>query len=345
MRRNLGWLPGTPIIMVLMTTLLMTGGCSLITTYWGLRDIPVEELKTEFADSDSEFIPVNNMMVHVRDEGSGPVLVLLHGILSSLQTWDGWAPVLSQDYRVIRLDLPGFGLTGLPGNDAGQFNVGLVNDTVLKVLAARNVKKATFIGNSFGGYVSWHMALDHPELVERVVLIDPVSFPQKWPFVLNLVRRPPLRLFAPFTIPRYSVAIGLYQVYGDDGRLSEKTITRYHHLMLRPGNRDAMLAVLDWLESMEQPFDAEPESDIYNIKQPLMTMWGKKDAWVPYDPIGKEWEAAYPDQPHAVYADAGHIPMEEIPSQTLMDLLAFLKSTDKKLGYPEAHWRACSTGK
>ncbi len=328
-RRLLGGLTVTVLIM------LTTGGCSLITTYFGFRDIPVEDLQTEYANSESEFIPVNDMMVHVRDEGSGPVLVLLHGILSSLHTWDGWVPTLSQDYRVIRLDLPGFGLTGLPGNGSGDFSLELVTDTVLKILADRHVEKATFIGNSFGGEVSWRLAVEHPELVERVVLIDAKSFPQKWPFVLNLVRRPPLRTFSSFTIPRYSVAIGLYQVYGDDGRLSQDTITRYHHMMLRPGNRKAMLEVMDWIEENERPDGAEPEAGLYKISQPLMTMWGKKDAWIPYEKVGKQWEAAYPDATHVVYKDAGHIPMEEIPSQTLMDLLAFLDATNQSLGYTE----------
>lgn len=336
MRHNLRGLTGILILTtILAATLLMTGGCALITNYYGLRDIPVEELQAEYANSESEFVPVNDMMVHVRDEGSGPVLVLLHGILSSLHTWDGWASPLSRDYRVIRMDLPGFGLTGLPGNGAGDFSLELVMDTVLKVLAGRNVTKATFIGNSFGGEVSWRLAVEHPELVERVVLIDAKSFPQKWPFVLNLVRRPPLRLFAPFTIPRYSVAIGLYQVYGDDGRLSPDTITRYHKMMLRPGNRKAMLEVMDWIEENEQPYGAEPESGLYDIKQPLMTMWGERDNWVPYDSVGKQWQAAYPDATHVTYADAGHIPMEEVPSQTLFDLVAFLESTDAETGYAD----------
>jgi pimeloyl-ACP methyl ester carboxylesterase len=64
-----------------------------------------------------------------------------------------------------------------------------------------------------------------------------------------------------------------------------------------------------------------------------MTMWGKKDKWIPFDPIGKLWQAAYPDATHVVYEDAGHVPMEEIPAQTLGDLLAFLQATDPKLGY------------
>jgi pimeloyl-ACP methyl ester carboxylesterase len=308
--------------------MLLSGGCAAITNYFGLKDIPTVELMAAYTNSESEFISVNGMKVHVRDEGEGPVLVLLHGVMSSLHTWDGWVPVLSQDYRVIRMDLPGFGLTGLPAEGSAAFDLDLVKDTVLKVLENRKVTSATFIGNSFGGYISWRMAVERPDLVERVVLIDAKSFPQKWPWLLKMMTRFPLRQLAPITTPRYSVAIGIYQVYGDDGRVAPGIIDRYHQLLLREGNRKAMIEVLDWVQSTEKPFGSEPEAGIYDIRQPLMTMWGGKDTWIPYDPIGKQWQAAYPGATHAVYPDAGHVPMEEIPAQTLTDLLTFLQSTD-----------------
>jgi len=322
------WSLNMPILSVLTAILLMAGGCTHVVDYYGLRDIPLPELTAEYANDESEFIPANGMMVHVRDEGSGPVLVLLHGAFSSLHTWDAWVPVLAHDYRIIRLDLPGFGLTGLPADGTMEFSLDLVKDTIFKILNERNVTTATFIGNSFGGYISWRLAVDNPELVERVVLIDPLSFPQKWTWMMKSPTWFPWRQLAPIIAPQYTVAMGVYQAYGDNNRIGKGIIRRYHRLLLREGNRDAMLDVLDWVKSIEKPFGSEPETGIYDIKQPLMTMWGKKDRWIPFDPIGKLWQEAYPDAVHTIYEDAGHIPMEEIPAQTLTDLMAFLKATD-----------------
>lgn len=326
------WLLRKTAVLVLTAVLFLSGGCTCIMDYHGLRNIPLPELQAEYANAESEFVTVNGMMVHLRDEGAGPVLVLLHGVLASLHTWDDWVPTLARNYRVIRLDLPSFGLTGTSSDAAGAFDPELVLDTILKVLADRGVTRATFIGSSFGGYLCWRLAAEHPHLVERMVLIDAVSFPQQWTWLIKAPTWFPLRQLAPAITPRYTVAIGLHQAYGDDGRIAPGTIRRYHRLLLRPGNRDSMIKVLDWIKSLARPLDADPEAGLVGLRQPLMTMWGKKDKWVPFDPVGRRWQETYPDAVHVVYPDVGHMPMEEIPARSLMDLMAFLKATDLEPG-------------
>jgi len=75
-------------------------------------DLPIAALKQKYAGGASRFALIEGMNVHYRDEGAGPPLVLIHGTLSSLHTWDGWVGQLAPHRRVIRLDLAGFGLTG-----------------------------------------------------------------------------------------------------------------------------------------------------------------------------------------------------------------------------------------
>jgi len=317
-----------------MFSLLLTGiffltGCSWL----GLRNSTLDELKRDYVTSESEFIPVNGMNVHLRDEGNGPTLVLIHGILASLHTWDGWMPELTKHYRVIRIDLPGFGMTGLPSEKLDTFDLALVKDTVLKVLHDRQISKATFIGNSFGGYLSWRFAADYPDLVERVVAIDARSFPQEWPWKIRAITWFPARQLAPYITPLPFVWYGVHEVYGDGGRIAEGTVRRYHRMLLYDGNRNSMINMIDWLKETAKPFDAVPEEGLIGLKQPLMTMWGGKDKWIPLDPVGLRWQKEYPNGVHKVYEDAGHIPMEEIPERTVKDLLDFLKSTDPQLGY------------
>lgn len=318
----------------IMFSLLFTGlffltGCSWL----GLRNSTLDEVKLDYANDKSEFITINNMNVHIRDEGQGPVLVLLHGVLADLHTWDGWIPELTKHYRVIRMDLPGFGMTGLPKEKLDKFDLELVKDTVLKILKSRQVSKATFIGNSFGGYLSWRLAADHPELVERVVAIDARSFPQKWPWKLRSLSWFPIRQLTPHIAPRPFVWYGVHEVYGDSSRIAEGTVLRYHRMLLYDGNRNSMINMIDWLKETAKPFEATPEEGLLGLKQPIMTMWGKKDKWIPFDPIGLRWQKEYPNGVHKVYEDAGHIPMEEIPEVTVKDLLEFLKKTDPQLGY------------
>ena len=87
----------------------------VIVVLFGYRDIPLNDLKSKYATAPSSFISINGMDVHFRDEGNKTdsiPIVLIHGTGSSLHTFDDWADNLKEDYRVIRMDLPAYGLTG-----------------------------------------------------------------------------------------------------------------------------------------------------------------------------------------------------------------------------------------
>lgn len=77
-------------------------------------DISVEELKEKYAgtETNSQFFETHGMKIHYKTDGEGMPLVLLHGTSSSLYTWDAWTKILSPHLKIIRIDLPGFGLTG-----------------------------------------------------------------------------------------------------------------------------------------------------------------------------------------------------------------------------------------
>ena len=133
-------------------------------------DIPVEELKKTYADGTSRFVPVGGMDVHYRDEGRGFPLVLIHGTAASLHTWDGWATALSGDFRVIRMDLPAFGLTG-PAPDR-DYRIGAYVRFIDDFLDTIGVTRCHLAGNSLGGLIAWNYALAHPAKVDRMILVD-----------------------------------------------------------------------------------------------------------------------------------------------------------------------------
>jgi triacylglycerol esterase/lipase EstA (alpha/beta hydrolase family) len=115
-------------------------------------DRSVEALQACWAPPPSVFIPVMGMNVHLRDEGprdDAMPIVLLHGTSSSLHTWDGWARALKEQRRVIRFDLPGFGLTG-PSAD-NVYTIERYTRFVAAVLDHLGVQRCVLAGNSFGG--------------------------------------------------------------------------------------------------------------------------------------------------------------------------------------------------
>ena len=211
-------------------------------------DRPVQTLVARWALPPSDFVDVKGQLVHLRDEGprDDPTpLLLLHGTGASLHTWDGWATALKTHRRVIRIDLPGFGLTG---PFAGQYAADdYRGDTyarfVLDFLDALRVQRATVAGNSLGGEVAWRAATLAPQRFDKLILIDATGYPfmpEDMPLGFRVARLPVIGRLGEYLLPRALVAASVRSVYGDPSRVSSDLIDRYFELTLREGNRRAL---------------------------------------------------------------------------------------------------------
>lgn len=136
-----------------------------IIIFFGHRDIPLNELKLKYANKDSSFMSVNGMDVHFRDEGNQSdsiPIVLIHGTGASLHTFDVWADSLKQSKRVIRMDLPAYGLTG-PFPD-GNYSMTHYTAFLKDFLSALGIEHCVLAGNSLGGEIAWNFTLEQPEM-------------------------------------------------------------------------------------------------------------------------------------------------------------------------------------
>lgn len=169
-----------------------------------------------------EMVDVDGVRVHHRDSrpsggGDSPTFVLVHGLGGSLASWEPTWPFLVERGRVLTPDLAGFGRTEAP---AGRSAVGDNVDLLAAYLRAVDAENVVLVGNSMGGMISAMLAHRHPELVDRLVLVDPVLplHPGDRPHPMVLVTFG-LYLCAPlarFVIPRYAQRRGLEQM-GMDG--------------------------------------------------------------------------------------------------------------------------------
>jgi pimeloyl-ACP methyl ester carboxylesterase len=172
MRLLYKWLGRILLSMLIITLLLIA--------YFFKSDISVEILQKKYATTHSHFLPLMGMQVHYRDEGNSAdtlPIVLLHGTSSSLLTWDSVTEALIANHRVIRFDLPGYGLTGPNPNRVYDFDY--YNQFVDSFLITLGVKHCILAGNSLGGGIAWHYALAHPEKIDRLILVDASGFPNK----------------------------------------------------------------------------------------------------------------------------------------------------------------------
>ena len=301
-----------PHIYLFLMTLLLSACSSM-----GIQELSIEKLEQKYATGASQFIEVDGMRVHYRDEGEGPTLLMLHGILASLHTWDGWVDNLKGEYRLIRLDLPGFGLTG-PANFV--YNRDNYLQFINHFLKALNIEKFTMVGNSLGGFFAWNYAIDYPQQVERLVLLDSAGYAQDVPFPMKLYTIPIAGEITTHITPRAAIAINIRDVYGDSDKVTDETIDRYYELQLRPGNRKAAKQLFEYAVT-QAGSDAE---GISTISMPTLIMWGGDDDWVPTQ-LTEYWRRDLPDAEIIIYPGVGHVPMEEIPDKSAADLNVFMK--------------------
>ena len=304
------------LISIFITGMIFsTMGC----TYLGMNTIPMDTLKTKYADSESKIIQIDDMNIHYKDEGKGPVLILLHGVCASLHTWDGWVDRLKGHYRILRLDIPGFGLTGPPTDPSINTKDGAVN-LFEKIVNEMKLEKFYLVGNSLGGYIAWNYTLKNPEKVEKLILIDSVGFEQKLPGIIAFASNPVIRPFARYTMPRFLIDMSVNQVFGDKSKVTEELKDRYFELLMREGNKGGTVDVFTEFRRMN---NKDISTGIKDIKPPTLVMWGTKDEWIPFKYF-ENWKRELPNAKFIQYEGAGHTPMEEIPDITARDAHLFL---------------------
>ncbi|HXN45123.1 MAG TPA: alpha/beta hydrolase [Bryobacteraceae bacterium] len=279
-------------------------------------DIPVERLRAKYATPPSKFVDVGGLAVHYRDEGQGPAAVLLHGAASSLFTWDAWAADLSKDHRVIRYDLPGFGLTG--PNASKDYSMAWHVRFLQEFLDKLNVPSCALAGNSFGGRIAWEFSYAHPERVKKLILVDASGYPapERRILAMRLARMPVIGPILGHATPRFFVAMTVRQTYGDPSRVTDALIDRYYDMILRAGNRETF----GILNRMPTP---DLSARIRAIEVPTLILWGAEDQAVPVS-SAERFHHDIRNSRVIVYPGAGHIPMEEIPVETVRDARAFL---------------------
>lgn len=283
-------------------------------------DRSVQDLSVRWATAPSQFMAVNGMQVHVRDEGprDDPMpIVLLHGTSASLHTWDGWAESLRGQRRVIRFDLPGFGLTG--PDPQGDYSTAAYVRFVGAMLDALGVRTCVLAGNSLGGQIAWATALALPQRVGKLVLVDAAGYPlqpESVPLGFRVARMPGLRLLMEHVLPRGIVESSVRNVYGDPAKVTPALVDRYYDLALRAGNRQALAQRL----ALNLSGDTE---QIKALKLPTLILWGAKDRLIPLE-NGRRFASDMAGSRLVVFDGLGHVPHEEDPQQTVAAVKTFL---------------------
>lgn len=299
------------------TLLLVIAGLASV---WA-PDRSAENLAPRWATPPSQFVFIEGMKVHLRDEGprdDPQPIVLLHGTSSSLHTWDGWTQVLQGKHRVIRVDMPGFGLTG-PTPD-GNYQMPVYSHFVVSLLDTLKIQRAVLAGNSLGGYVAWKTAVDYPDRVSKLILVDAAGYASassSVPIGFKIAQIPLLSNLMANILPRQIIESSLRNVYGDPSKITTELIDRYFELALRAGNRKALGARF----SQNKP--GEFEAQIKQIQQPTLIIWGGFDRLITPENAEK-FHRDIANSSVVMFDQLGHVGHEEDPAATVVTAQAFL---------------------
>lgn len=284
------------------------------------EDIPVEILIQKYAKDSSEFVEVQLMNVHYRDEGPPTdtiPLILLHGTSSSLLTWEECVKDLRNQHRIISMDLPGFGLTGPhPNND---YSIAAYVSFLNEFLNKMGVTRCYLVGNSLGGQIAAAYAAVYPNQIDKLVLIDPAGYPMrgsKGSLAFTLAQIPVVNRLLTKMTPRLLVKKSLEDVYADKSKVTDALVEVYFDMACREGNRKALVERLKSNQVMDTTF-------ISKLSMPTMVIWGALDYLIPVANAYK-FQRDLLNDTLVILPGVGHIPMEESPVKVAQVISAYL---------------------
>ena len=296
-------------------------------------DIPREELEEKYATGSSQFLDLSDgTRIHFRDEGNAknPTVILLHGFNGSLLNFDRLVPLLVEDYRLVSIDLPGFGLTGaIPSAD---YSTESFIDTVTTLTTYLGIEKFSIAGNSMGGGVAWRYALNNPRKVESLILIassgvmteeDSRKFAERKdnsPIVWRLMNSNILKRFLSYYTPKFFATQGLKVSVYDQKLANIEHAMQFHDLVLLEGSRNAILSM-----SMGSRSKMHGPESLSRIEAPTLVIHGDKDNIIPIE-RSQVFEEYIDNVEVKIYSQIGHLPMYEDPNKTANDIKSFLQN-------------------
>lgn len=291
-------------------------------------DLPRAELIQKYADGNSRFIKLSDgSEAHVELLGAAgkPTVILLHGAMSSVQSWAAWMPSLSMSFRVIAVDLPGHGLTGETGaRDYGRTGMVTFVHSILRSLGEKHV---ALVGHSMGGGVAAEYVERYPDEVWALVLIDSagIHIPGRSETeAAKLARNAATRAVLPWIMPKWEVARALRKMYGDPSKVTSALVDRICELERFPGNRAGLIG-----HYLAPSDDAVVEADLPALNVPVLIQWGGLDRVQPRA-AAETFQRLIPGARLVIYPGVGHDVIEEASAVSENDAAVFLSGASKK---------------
>lgn len=278
---------------------------------------PFDEVRKTVPED--RFLEIGDQLVHIEQAGQGEPVILLHGFGASTYSWRNVMPALAAGFRVIAIDLNGFGYTQRPRTFESYTREGQAA-LVLRVMDALGLESAHLMGHSYGGGLSLFIASRHPEKVRSLVLVDSSA-----PTYANDRRsraasvKPLLGLYLrSFVLRPNTVRRALLHSFHDDSLVTPELVQEYYERIRVEGVVDAYHGLTAPVRTASEPVELE------KIQTPALVVWGAEDLLISAE-SGRRAAARMPSAEFALMEGVGHVPMEEKPDELLRIVLPFLE--------------------
>lgn len=274
--------------------------------------LTVAQLRAKYQDAQSRYMTIKGVEVHYKDEGprGAPVLFMVHGSQSSVRTWDRITQLLKGRYRIVRYDIPGYGLSG-PATDEAAEKVQPV-EIAEGLINSLGIKKLTFVGVSSGGTMGMYLAAKRPELVERLVLSNTPSDPVKYDHLVepqsfkDAQARSQQTGFQDLTF--WNEFLSYFS--GDPKRISAKTRAEYYDFNRRAKEKYPIALVARIGDGKQAAIE------MAKVRTPTLLVWGTADPLLPESAANAITRyLANAQISRVLMPDVGHYPPLEVPDR------------------------------
>lgn len=278
-------------------------------------------LRVKYADSQDRFMTIAGMEVAYRDEGAGPAILLIHGSASNLRSFDRVAELLAQKFRVIRYDVPPFGISG-PVENLDLSDVAPA-DIPVALLKGLGIESATIVGTSFGGSIALNLASGHPDIVDRLIIsnspsdpIGRINYEDLGPTFAAALKK--YGLAGPRPMEFWAPDLEYY--YGEPSRLRRETA-------LQAMDFDRPIPKRNALAMISLTSDNNLVRATYRkVRGPVLLLWGGRDPMLPIS-AAKNLANYIPkaEVSTIIMRDVGHYPAMEVPDRYAALVEAYIR--------------------
>jgi len=277
--------------------------------------LPSAKVSDKWKEPSSTFLTWRGGQVHYTDEGKGQTILMIHGFGGSFKNFEPLAQIMRDEYRVIRIDLPGFGLSDFPKD--GYADINQTYTEYLQFIAdTLHLDSIFVIGNSMGGAVTWNLAIQRADIVQKIVLLNSAGYD-----VAKVANKLALFKFKSFGkvfekgMPLFMSKTGLKKCYAEPSKLDPAVSIMNNEITNREGN---VMHMLNMATHVKFP----DEALIQQVKCPTLIVWGEQDKIVPREHADR-FKRDIKGSELVVFDPCGHVPMMERPEDTKREVVRF----------------------